>query len=280
MEHQMREDTIRDFCGYLCEEECSRGTVEKYVRDVKNFYTWLDGRTVNKENAAKWKGHLLKNGYAPVTINSMVSAVNRFFRYSGWEECHIKFLHIQRKMFREQSKELTQSEYKRLLSAAGKQGDERLGLLMETICSTGIRVSEVRYITVEAAKSGRTEISLKGKIRTILLPDKLCRKLLKFAEKQKNTSGEIFLTRSGNHLSRHQIWYEMKKLSKSTGIEPSKVFPHNLRHLFAATFYRVNNDIVKLADILGHSSIDTTRIYLISTGVEHAHQMARLGLLS
>ncbi|MDO5541652.1 MAG: tyrosine-type recombinase/integrase [Eubacteriales bacterium] len=280
MEYQMGEEKISNFCEYLYREECSRGTIEKYVRDIKNFYAWLDGRGVNKENAAKWKEHLLEKGYAPVTINSMVSAVNRFFRFAGWEECHIKFLHIQRKMFREQSKELTRNEYKRLLKAAGRQGNERLELAMETICSTGIRVSEVRYITVEAAKRGRTEISLKGKIRTILIPDKLCRKLLKFAEKQKNTSGEIFLTRSGNHLSRHQIWYEMKKLCKSTGIEPSKVFPHNLRHLFAATFYRVCSDIVKLADILGHSSIDTTRIYLISTGAEHAQQMARLGLLS
>ena len=175
---------------------------------------------------------------------------------------------------------MTQAEYRRLLAAAAEQRQDRLGLLMETICATGIRVSEVQYITVEAARNGRAEIYLKGKIRTILLPAKLCRKLLKYAQKHNTASGEIFLTRSGKPISRRQIWREMKTLCKKAGVESSKVFPHNLRHLFATAFYRACRDIVKLADILGHSSIDTTRIYLMTTGTEHARQLEKLGLVT
>ncbi|MDE7042167.1 MAG: tyrosine-type recombinase/integrase [Oscillospiraceae bacterium] len=210
----------------------------------------------------------------------MLSAVNRLLKFLGREECRVRSLRIQRRTFREQSRELTRGEYQRLLDAAAGLGRERLALLMETICATGIRVSEVQYITVEAARAGRTEIRLKGKIRTILLPSKLCRKLLKYARKQKTASGEIFLTRSGAPVSRRQIWREMKALCKEAGVEASKVFPHNLRHLFATAFYRACRDIVKLADVLGHSSIDTTRIYLITTGAEHARQMEKLGLVT
>ena len=168
----------------------------------------------------------------------------------------------------------------RLLETAQGQGKERLGLLMETMCATGIRVSEVKYITVEAARMGRAEIALKGKIRTILLPGKLCRKLLKYAKKQKTGTGEIFLTRSGRGLSRRQIWAEMKALCARAGVAASKVFPHNLRHLFARTFYRVCRDVVQLADVLGHSSVETTRIYLASTGVEYVRRMDRLSLFA
>lgn len=182
-------------------------------------------------------------------------------------------------MFRDPDRELTWDEYGRLISIAYESGKTRLGLLMETICATGIRVSEVRYVTVEAALRGKTEISLKGKIRTIMLPGKLCRKLIKYAKKQKTVSGAIFLTRNGKALSRRQIWAEMKALCKAAKVAPSKVFPHNLRHLFAKVYYRVYRDIVKLADILGHSNIGTTRIYLISTGAEHAEQLDRLDLI-
>ena len=182
-------------------------------------------------------------------------------------------------MFRDDSKELTHAEYDRLIAAAHETGRERLALLMESICGTGIRVSEVKYLTVEAAQTGRAEISLKGKIRTILLPGKLCRRLAKYARAQKIASGEIFLTRSGKSLSRRQIWAEMKGLCQKAGVAPSKVFPHNLRHLFARTFYQVCRDVVKLADVLGHSSVETTRIYLISTGAEHAKVLARMHLL-
>ena len=189
-------------------------------------------------------------------------------------------LKVQRRLFRDAGRELTRQEYERLLAAARARGQERLALLMEAICATGIRVSEVRYITVEAAQRGRTEISLKGKIRTILLPGKLCRKLLKYARKYKTVSGEIFLTRNGTSLSRRQIWTELKRLCKSAGVESAKVFPHNLRHLFATIFYRACKDIVRLADVLGHSSIETTRIYLVTSGAEHARQLERLGLVS
>ena len=277
---EITEKQLRQFAVHLRSGERSPGTVEKYRRDIRAFAAWLDGRELTGETAAKWREHLLKTGYAPVTVNSMLSAVNGFFKFLGREDCKIRFLRVQRKIFREQSKNLTKAEYQRLLDTAQALSQERLGLLMETICSTGIRVSEVRYISVAAAQRGEAEISLKGKIRTILLPAKLCRKLLKYAKKQKIASGEIFLTRSGKSLSRRQIWRDMKALCKKAGVEESKVFPHNLRHLFAVSFYKACKDIVKLADILGHSSINTTRIYLVTTGAEHARQLERLGLVT
>lgn len=272
-------NTLGAFARALLEEERSSGTIEKYLRDVRAFTVWLGGEEVSREQAAAWRDHLLKERYAPVTVNSMVAALNQFFAFMGWEGCKIKALKIQRKIFRDDRKELTREEYQRLLDAAHSLGRERLALLLETICSTGIRVSEVKYITVEAAHAGRAEISLKGKLRTILLPGKLCRKLKKYARAQKIASGEIFLTRSGKSLSRRQIWAEMKRLCKTAGVAPSKVFPHNLRHLFARTFYQVCRDVVKLADVLGHSSIETTRIYLISTGTEHANILRKMHLL-
>ena len=267
------------FVERLRAAERSPGTVEKYARDVRELAVWLGGRPVTRELAAAWRDALLEEGRAPATVNSKVAAVNQFFAVQGWEACRIKALKIQRRLFRDDRRELTREEYERLLSAAWDQGRERLALLLETICATGIRVSEVRYITVEAARSGRAEIALKGKLRTILLPGKLCRKLKKYARAQKTASGEIFLTRSGKSLSRRQIWGEMKSLCRRAGVAPSKVFPHNLRHLFARTFYRVCRDIVKLADVLGHSSVETTRVYLISTGAEHAKVLARMHLL-
>ena len=270
---------LASYTAHLRREERSPGTIEKYLRDIRAFAGWLDGRPVSRELAAEWRDHLLSKDYAPVTINSMLAALNGLFHFLGWDECRAKFLKVQRRLFRDAGRELTRQEYERLLAAARARGQERLALLMEAICATGIRVSEVRYITVEAAQRGRTEISLKGKIRTILLPGKLCRKLLKYARKQKIASGEIFLTRNEKGISRRQIWAEMKALCDKAGVAPSKVFPHNLRHLFARTFYRVCRDVAKLADVLGHSSIETTRIYLISTGTEHAGTLARLGLV-
>ena len=278
--HSLIPEQITAFERYLRTEERSSGTIQKYLRDVRAFAVWLNGRIVTKETAAGWKEHLLDRHYAPVTINSMLAAINAFFRFVGWEDCRVKFLKIQRRMFREASRELSREEYDRLLSTAHTLGRDRLALLMETICASGIRVSEVRYITVEAARQGQTEIALKGKIRTILLPDKLCRKLLKYARHKKIASGEIFRTESGKSLGRRQIWAEMKQLCKYAGVAPSKVFPHNLRHLFATTFYRACRDISRLADVLGHSSIETTRIYLLTTGSEQVKQMDQLGLVS
>lgn len=280
MEVQMifREE-IEEFRQSLRGEEREPGTIEKYCRDVRAFAAWLQGRAVSKERTVEWKEHLRASGYAPVTINSMLVAVNRFFRFLGWDRFRVKALRVQRRVFRSREKELSREEYGRLVETARSLGKERLALLIETICATGIRVSEVRYITVEAARTGRAEVSLKGKIRTILIPNKLCRKLQKYAGKQKTASGEIFLTRSGRGLSRRQIWAEMKGLCRTAKVSPTKVFPHNLRHLFARSFYRACRDVVQLADVLGHSSIETTRIYLISTGMEHARRMDRLGLI-
>ena len=223
---------------------------------------------------------LLTKGLAPATVNAKLSALNGLFRFLGWEDCRVRFLKVQRRAFRDAARELTLADYQRLLDAAQKRGKHRLALLLEAICATGVRVSEVRFLTVEAAERRRADVTLKGKIRTILLPGKLCRKLLKYARKQKIASGEIFLTKGGNSLSRKQIWREMKGLCEAAGVKPPKVFPHNLRHLFAVTFYRATRDIVKLADVLGHSCVDTTRIYLMTTGAEHARQLERLGLVS
>ena len=275
----MTQEHIAAYGRYLRQEERGSATIERYLRDAGAFARWLNGRTVSKEAVADWKENLLSLHYAPTTINTALAALNGLFRFLGWD-CRAKFLKVQRRIFRDAAKELTRKEYDRLVATARERGQHRLALLMETICATGIRVSEVKYITVDAAQNGRAEISLKGKLREILLPEKLCRKLLKYAKKQKTASGEIFLTRNGRGLSRKQIWAEMKALCVKAGVEPSKVFPHNLRHLFARAFYKACKDVAKLADVLGHSSVETTRIYLISTGAEHARQLERLGLVS
>lgn len=271
---------IARYARALRTEERAPATIEKYLRDVRSFAAWLEGRPVSKELAARWKEGLLGSGLAPATVNAKLSALNGLFRFLGWEGCRVRFLKLQRRAFRDPARDLTREEYGRLLETANRQGRGRLALLLETICAAGLRVSEVRCITAEAVLAGRAEIRLKGKIRTILLPGKLCRKLLKYAKKQKIASGEIFLTRSGKAISRRQIWHEVKALCGEAKVAPSKVFPHNLRHLFAAIFYRATRDIVKLADVLGHSSINTTRIYLLSTGEEHVRQLDRMGLVS
>lgn len=276
----LTEERIRAFERQLRMEEREPGTIEKYLHTLRSFAAWLNGSPVTKDRAAHWKETLRKGNYQPGTVNSMLSALNRFFAFAGWEECRVKYLKVQRRAFRGTERELNREEYLRLLEAARETGKPRLALLMETICATGIRVSEVKYITVEALQTGRTDIALKGKIRTILIPGKLCRKLKKYAQKQKIASGEVFLTRSGRGISRRQIWAEMKELCGAAGVKESKVFPHNLRHLFARTFYRIYKDVVRLADVLGHSSMETTRLYLISTGAEHARQMERLRLIS
>ena len=277
------QDTIghlSDFAAYLSTEERSEGTIEKYMRDVRKFFCWLGNEILGKTQVSAWRAQLLADGYAPETVNSMIVALNRFLDFIGRSDCRVHTLRIQRKLFRRPDRELTRPEYERLVQTAERKGQQRLSLLLEAITATGIRVSEVKYLTVEAARARRAEIALKGKIRVILLPNKLCRKLLKYAKKQKTVSGEIFLTRNGKSLSRRQIWSEMKNLCKFAGVEASKVFPHNLRHLFATIFYRACKDIAKLADVLGHSSIETTRIYLVTSGTEHARQLAHLRLIS
>ena len=279
-QHYLANEQISAFASSLVRAERTPATIEKYLRSVRAFFLYLDGRPVTKDAVVAWKEHLQSvGGYSPSTVNASMAAINDLFTFLSWPDCRIHYLKVQHRLFRDAGQELGREDYERLITAARESGRERIALVMETICATGIRVSEVRYITVEAAKEGRTTISLKGKIRTILLPGKLCRRLLKYAKKQKITSGEIFLTGGGKRLSRTQIWAEMKRLCRAAGVAAGKVFPHNLRHLFARTFYRACQDVVKLADILGHSSIETTRIYLLTTGTEHLRQLERLGLL-
>lgn len=274
------EKQMERYTRHLRTEERSAATVEKYSRDAAAFAAWLGGRELTKELTLAWKARLVEQGYAAASVNAMLSALNGFLRFIGREDCRVRFLKVQRRMFRDRSRELTRPEYERLVQTAQRLGKERLALLLETICSTGIRVSEVRYITVKAVETGRVDIALKGKLRTILLPRKLCKKLQHYAKEKKITADEIFLTSSGKGLSRTQIWAEMKSLCKKAEVEPKKVFPHNLRHLFACVFYRACKDIVRLADVLGHSSIETTRIYLLTTGEEHIRQLERLRLIS
>lgn len=278
--HTFQQRFLERYRAHLLEEERSASTVEKYLRDAGEFTRWLDGGPVNKQAMIAWKSALLAKNLTPATVNAKLCAVNGLMRFLGWDGCRVKLLRIQRRIFREQSRSLSKGEYLRLLAAARSLGKIRLELLMEAICSTGIRVGEVRYLTVEAVHAGKAVINLKGKIRVILLPGKLCRKLKKYAEKQKIASGEIFLAKGGGSLSRKQIWREMKRLCETAEVEPSKVFPHNLRHLFAMAFYRICRDIVKLADVLGHSSIETTRIYLCSTGSEHTKYLEHLHLIA
>ncbi len=279
MDNIITAEHIAAYAAHLRAEERSPGTIAKYTRDLTAFVRWLEGRAVTKESAAGWKAHLMNHGYAPRTINSMLAAINGFFRFMDWG-IRVKFLKIQRQLFRDPAREMTREEYTRLLTTARETGQERLALIMETLCATGIRISELRYITVEAAKDGRATIALKGKIRTILLPTKLHRKLVKYVKKEKIASGAIFRTKSGKPISRRQVWYELKRLCQAAGVEPTKVFPHNFRHLFATTFYKACKDIARLADVLGHSSIETTRIYLTISGEEQARQLDRLGLVS
>ena len=271
---------LKEFEEYLIQEEREKATIGKYLRDAECFLVWLGNRELSKKQVVLWKEELTEKQYFPITINGKLAAINKLLLSLGKPECRVKYLKIQRRLFRSTERDLTKEEYTRLVETAFSDGKERLALLMESICATGIRVSEVQYLTVETAEAGRAEISLKGKIRTILIPGKLCRKLLKYAKKQKIASGEIFLTRSGKGMSRHQIWAEMKALCAQAKVQASKVFPHNLRHLFARTFYRACRDVVRLAGVLGHSSIETTRIYLITTGIEYRKQMSRLGLIS
>ena len=279
MDNIITQEHIDAYCLSLLADERAAGTVAKYRRDVTAFARWLGGRPVSKENSTGWKAYLLNRGYAPRTINSMLAAVNSFFRFAGWN-IKVKFLKIQRQLFRDATRELNRAEYTQLLAAARSNGQGRLALIMETLCATGIRISELRYITVAAVQQGKATISLKGKIRTILLSTKLCRKLLKYAKKQKIATGEIFLTSSGKGISRRQVWHELKRLCAAAGVESSKVFPHNFRRLFAVTYYKASRDIARLADVLGHSSIETTRIYLTVSGADQARQLDRLGLVS
>ncbi len=269
---------IEKFKQYLIEEEKATATLEKYVRDITAFFAWLAGSELDKITVLRYKEHLTTN-YAPASVNSVLSSLNSFFEYNDWHGLKVKMLKIQKQIFAERSKELTKAEYERLLVAAKQKKNERLYYLMQTICSSGIRVSELSAITIEAVRNHKANINCKGKMRVVILPKDLCKMLTEYARGEKITSGPIFITKTGKPLDRSTIWKMMKALCESAGVDREKVFPHNLRHLFARTYYSIQKDIVRLADILGHSSVNTTRIYTMETYDVHRRQIQKLGLL-
>lgn len=278
-ERILTEHRIADFSLYLKREEKSENTIKKYLRDVQAFTAYQNGGEVTKEAVIAYKGKLLCENYAARSINSMLASLNSLFVFLGWQDCRVKSIKLQRQMYCPEEKELTKAEYIHLVNAARQKGNQRLNLILQTICGTGIRVSELQYITVEAVHSGEAVVSLKGKTRRVFVVKKLRKKLLRFAAEHHIRTGCIFITRTGKPISRTNIWREMKGLCAAAGVEPQKVFPHNLRHLFARIFYSIEKDIAKLADILGHSSISTTRSYIISSGSEHRKRMEHMRLI-
>ena len=275
---QITNELIENFKIDLVEEEKAQATIEKYIRDILAFVEWLSGRTVEKQTVLEYKQTLIEK-YAPASVNSVLSSLNRFFAFAQWFNCKVKSIKIQKQVFAKQERELTKAEYDRLLAAALHKDNKRLYLLMQTICSTGIRVSELKFITVEAVKAQKAIINLKGKTRSVFLPDMLCKMLLRYIKEEKIKSGSVFVSKNGRPLDRCNIYHDMKKLCESANVDRSKVFPHNLRHLFARTYYSLEKDISRLADILGHSSVNTTRIYTMETGEIHRKQIQKLGLL-
>lgn len=271
-------ETIQSFRNYLIEEEKAQATIGKYIHDICDFQAWLSEEELCKTAVLAYKSHLCEH-YAPASVNAALSSLNSFFNYMEWYDLRVKNLKIQKQIFASADKELTKAEYDRLLRAAKQKKNERLYLLMQTICSTGIRVSEVRYITVDAVNRGIAEINCKGKRRQVFLPRQLCQILKQYIKQQKIKSGSVFVTKNGNPLDRSNIWSDMKTLCKAANVSEKKVFPHNLRHLFARTYYTMQKDVVRLADILGHSSVNTTRIYTMETGEVHRRQIQKLGLL-
>lgn len=269
---------IRRYLTYLQEQERSSNTLSKYAHDLGVLLAYLGDVPLTKAALIGWKEQLAAT-LAPASVNSMLVAVNGFLQFCGWPELRVKLLKIQKSVFADEEKELSRAEYERLVNAAKLLENERLALVLQTICATGIRVSELRFITAEAVNLGRAEITNKGKRRTVFLPGKLRKLLTVYLRKQHKTSGPVFTTRSGKPLDRSNIWRDMKSLCASAGVDPKKVFPHNLRHLFARTFYAIDHDLSRLADILGHSSISTTRIYTAECGIVHAQQMERLQLI-
>lgn len=274
----INEKNILKFKNFLTFEEKSDLTIEKYVRDITNFSNWLGKKGVTKKLLLEYKNLLIEK-YAPASVNSIISSLNTFFIWKKKYDLKIKSLKIQKQIFSKEDKELTKDEYRRLLVAAKNKKNERLYLLMQTICSTGIRVSELKFITVKAVYLKRAVINLKGKTRIVLIPDKLCSLLLKYIKKNNIKDGSVFVTKGGKPINRSNIWLDMKKLCEDANVQKDKVFPHNLRHLFARTYYTVERDIVRLADILGHTSVNTTRIYTMEPGEIHRNQIQRLGLL-
>lgn len=278
MERLISNSMIRDFENYLRSDEKSDNTIEKYIRDVRAFTVFAEAREISKAVVMEFKASLVEN-YEITSANSMIAAVNAFLRFMGWVDCCIKQFKVQKKAYCSEEKELTKAEYVRLVNTAKGKGNERLNLLLQTICGTGIRVSELQFITVEAVRKGEAVVSCKNKTRTVFIVRKLQKKLLNYIKNKNIITGCIFVTKFGKPMNRCNIWREMKALCKRAGVPSDKVYPHNLRHLFARTFYGIEKDLAKLADILGHSSINTTRIYIVSTGIEHRKRMENMRLI-
>jgi len=278
MKRQLNQEKLREFEDYLVCEERSNATIEKYLHDMRTFYEFVGDREVVKSIVLDYKNALITT-HTVTSANSMIAAINVFFRFFGWYDLCVKQYKIQKSAFCPEEKELTKAEYIRLVQASRKKGNERLNLIIQTICGTGIRVSELQYITVEAVKKGEAFVNCKGKNRRIFIVEELRKKLLRYIKERGIQSGAIFITKNGKNISRHNIWRDMKALCKDAGVSSTKVFPHNLRHLFARTFYGIEKDIAKLADILGHTSINTTRIYIITTATEHKRKMENMRLI-
>ena len=271
---------IEDYLRRLAEDERGAATIDKYRRDLLRFYEFLPpDKAVDKAVVLSWKEQLVARKYASSSVNVMLASVNGLLTFAGRPEWRAKFLKRQRSAFRDERRELRRAEYEKLVATARREKKTRLTLMMETICSTGIRVSELAFVTVEAVRAGRAELMLKGKCRRILFPAALVRKLSRYAAERRIARGPIFTDKTGSPVSRHRVWYEMKKLGARAGVAASKVFPHNLRHLFARTFYALERDLSKLADLLGHSSVETTRLYIITAGVEHLRQLDKMKLV-
>ena len=278
MQIKITPTVLTDYIAHLRREERSENTINKYHRDIAAFFVCLPTQEISKETVLAWKEKLTQC-YAPASVNSMLAAINGYLDWLGKPECKVKPLKIQRAVFAKPERELTRAEYLRLVQAAEHQQNRRLALLLQTICATGIRVSELKFITVAAMRTGRTVVDCKGKTRTIFLPKDLCCSLTQYCREQGIKDGVLFRTKTGKPLDRSNIWRDMQALCKSANVAPGKVFPHNLRHLFARTYYTLEKDLSRLADLLGHSNVSTTRIYTMETGAKHAKQLDRMGLV-
>ena len=266
---------LYDYGQFLLQEEKSPATVEKYMRDVRGFLSFLEDRPLNKNETIAYKSHLAGR-YAPASVNSMLASLNSFLRFISEPACCVRQIKVQRQIFRREERELTAAEYRRLLQAAG---DTRLSLVIQTICCTGIRISELQYITAEAVRAGKATVNCKNKTRVIFIPASLQALLRQYIRKTGRPSGAVFVSKNGNPLNRSNIWRDMKRLCAAAGVSPAKVFPHNLRHLFAQTFYTLDKDVVRLADLLGHSNVNTTRIYTMDAGYRHADSLEQVRAL-
>ena len=279
MERRIELSQIEAYKVNLYEEEHSAATIRRYLKSIGTFYADLPtDKVVSKCRVLEWKEHLVQT-FSASTVNVMLSAVNGFFAFMGWCDCKVKPVRIQKKAYRDREREMSRAEYERLLDAAKEHGNDRLYYLLQTLASTGIRISELQAITVEAVKKGQAVVDCKGKQRIVLIPKQLRRILLRYCKEHRLAMGAVFVTRSGKPINRSNVWKEMQSICACAGVDPRKVFPHNFRHLFAVMFYEIKKDIAKLADLLGHASIETTRIYIMETSEEHEKQLEKLGLI-